>query len=176
MAILLVLLSSTLVGVASVLLGARRTGVVPMPSSRSARRVIVDVLRGRDRYGTITDLGSGWGGLVRRLARNLPDRTVVAVEHSRLPHLFSRIVAGPAIVPNLRHLRRDIYDLPLQSGEAYVCYLSGTGMSRLRESFERDLPRKGVLVSLAFAMPGWSPVEVRTARDLFHSPVYVYEF
>lgn len=147
-----------------------------MPSSRSLRRVIVQTLAGYGGIATVTDLGSGWGGLARRIARAHPDRMVVAVEHSRVPLLVSRIASGPAIVPNLRHEKADIYAVPLRSGEAYVCYLSGEGMTRLRKSFERDLPRGGVLISAAFAMPGWTPTLIHTATDLFRSRVYVYEF
>jgi hypothetical protein len=173
---LVALLLLTLTGIASILRAARRTGVVPMPSSRSARRLVVEILGTRAHLATVVDLGAGWGGLARRVARRYPDSAVMAVEHSRLPLLYSRVVAGSAILPNLHHARGDIYDLPLRDGAAYICYLSGQGMSRLRESFERDLPRSGVLISVAFVMPGWTPAEVHFARDLFHTPVYVYAF
>jgi hypothetical protein len=173
--ILVISFAGTLAGIASVMLGARRTGVVPMPSSRSLRRLVTDVLREYAEVPTVVDLGSGWGGLARRVARSLPQRRVVAIEHSRVPLLVSRMVSG-RVYSNLEHNRADIYELPLSGGTAYVCYLSGPGMRRLRESFERELPRGGLLLSAAFAVPGWTPARVFHARDLFRTPLYIYEF
>jgi len=174
--VLIGVLAGTLVGVAVIVASAGRAGVVPMPSSPSVRRLVVDILRDYDEIRTITDLGSGWGGLARRVARALRDREVIAVECSRIPLLVSRIVAGVSVLGNLRHDRADIHTIRLSGGNAYICYLSGPSMRRLRERFERDLPRGGVLLSAAFAMPGWTPTRVERAADLFRSPVYVYEF
>lgn len=176
MTLALIALAATLVAVGALFVGSRRTGVVPMPSSRSLRRVIVDVLRDYKGMHTVTDLGSGWGGLTRRIARSLNHHKVVAVEHSRIPLLVSRLASGMGVLGNIEHRRSDIFSLPLSEGNAYVCYLSGPSMKKLRRRFEEDLPTGGVLISAAFAVPGWTPTRVEYARDLFRSPVYVYEF
>ena len=174
--VLLVILGVTVANTAAILVGARRTGVVPMPSSIRVRRLIVSILSNYSHARTITDLGSAWGGLARRIARAFSDCEVEAVELSRLPILLSRTAAFALRLTNIHHRRADIYRTRLRDNQAYVCFLSGPGMIRLRERFEQDLPTGGVLVSAVFAVPGWTPARVEHATDLFRSTVYVYEF
>lgn len=147
-----------------------------MPSSVKERDIIVSILSEYEEVRNITDLGSGWGGLVRHMSLRLRDRKIEAVERSPLPWVFSRIFASFAQYRNISHKRMDFFSLELEDGRAYVCYLSGPAMKRLRKKFERDLPQNGMLISLAFAMPGWTPVRVEYADSLFPSPVYVYEY
>lgn len=73
------------------------------------------------------------------------------------------------------HRRADALSLELAPG-GYVTYLSRGFMLALRERFEEQLPHGGLLVSVAFSMPGWTPARVEHAHDLFHTPIYVYEF
>ena len=170
------ILGVLVLSVASLLIGGRRTGVAPMPSSRRMRGAIIAAI---DRYGSgrhIIDLGSGWGGLARRIARAHPDQQVMAVEHSLVPLLFSRIASVFWLVPNLRHHRTDFDALTLTSETIHVTYISGHAMQRLRRQFERDQPRNGVLISCAFAMPGWTPARTVVVRGFMHTPIYVYEY
>lgn len=174
------LLVGALAGVAavviSVLITARRVGVVPMPSSENVRRLIAHILENQTEYAAITDLGSGWGGLARRIASRLPDKHVCAVEHGWVADTFSRLLSPSWKFRNLTHYRADLHDLPLRDNQIYVCFLSREAMKKLRTSYERDLPRNGLLVSAVFSMPGWTPSAVHTAGDIYRSPVYVYEY
>lgn len=173
---LIILLFSMAFGFALILIYSRLTGVVPMPSSVNEREIVVAVLGEYNDIREITDLGSGWGGLVRHMALRHRDREIRAIESSPLPYCFSRFITSAAGFANVTHSRFDYKGIELQSGQAYVCYLSGQAMKKLREKFEKDLPRKGILISVAFAMPGWTPARVEYAGALLHSPVYVYEY
>ena len=168
------LLAITLVSVGLIALGIRRSGIVPMPSSRSTRRVVTHILEQYEGITRVTDLGSGWGGLTRRLARTGRFEDVVAVELSVVPHAIGRLLSWASDL-GVTHQRIDALTVPLESG-AYVTYLSGDFMRALRKKFESELPRDGVLLSVAFAMPGWTPTRVEHASDLLQTPVYVYEF
>lgn len=174
--ILIIILTSSLSGLVLIFIYSRLTGVVPMPSSVKERDIVVSILYDYKGIRRITDLGSGWGGLVRHLALRLRDREIRAIERSPLPYYFSQFITYMAGLKNVSHSRIDYNDIRLESGRAYVCYLSGPAMKRIREKFEKDLPEKGLLISVAFAMPRWTPTRVEYAESLFHSPVYIYEY
>ncbi|MBI9104535.1 MAG: hypothetical protein JEY99_19120 [Spirochaetales bacterium] len=156
-----------------------RTGVVPMPSLRNERMVVSNILKEYPDIQTIVDLGSGWGGLVRYLALRIPDRKIIGVEKSLVPHLFSGFSAFPFwqryYQGRVSHEQGDLYTRKIENRQACITYLSGPAMKKLRESFERDRPTGSILISIAFAMPGWTPVRIEYAEGVLHSAVYVYE-
>jgi tRNA G46 methylase TrmB len=125
-----------------------------MPSLKSERQIVSEILRDYPGIKTIADLGSGWGGLACRLAKIHPDKKITAVEKSVVPHIFSRIISFSFKQKQISHRRGDIFEKTLNNEEAYITYLSGPAMKKLRISFERDHPTGGVLISIAFAMPG----------------------
>lgn len=173
---LTILLISIAFGFALIIIYSRLTGVVPMPSSVKEREIVASILRDYKDITNITDLGSGWGGMIRHLALRLRDRDIRGIESSPLPYYFSRVFTSIADFRNVYHYRADYSRIRLESGQAYVCYLSGQAMKKLREKFEKDLPQKGLLISVAFAMPRWTPTKVEYAEALMHSPVYIYEY
>jgi hypothetical protein len=151
-------------------------GVVPMPTLKAERRRILEALgvyREKD-YKAIVDLGSGWGGLTRDISHQFPLKAVMGLEGSWLPWAFSRLrFFGQSKGPRIK--LGDFLRIPLASHTLYVCYLSGPAMAKLRRRFEEDQPRGGLLVSLAFAMPGWSPSLTLGDMRGLSSRVYVYE-
>lgn len=151
-------------------------GVVPMPSSTRERLTVERLLEDVDAQQVITDLGSGWGGMAMRLSDRFPERDICAMEYSPIPYMASKIMVFLTGRANIKVQRRDIYSLPLESNRCYVTYLSGPAMKKLRKSFERDRPTGGLLISIAFAMPGWTPVKEIQAGELLHSPVYLYKY
>jgi len=162
-----------------ILTDSLRLGVVPMPSLMAERMLVSDILKKYPDIKVVTDLGSGWGGMVRHLAQRLSEREIIGVEKSFIPHLFSRITEFPVRQKYgqglINHHHGDIYSRTLENREAYITYLSGPVMKRLRKSFERDRPTGGVLISIAFAMPGWTPSRVEYAEGALRSAVYIYE-
>jgi hypothetical protein len=153
-------------------LDAVRLGIGPMPSGPRAVGAVLELLPG-DLTGEIHELGSGWGGLARALARARPGSRVEASELAWVPHLASRLLAlpGPA---NLRLHRRDLLSAPLGQAGVVVCYLYPAAMARLRPKLESELRPGAVVISHAFAVPGWTPAEVRELGDLWHTRVYLY--
>lgn len=169
------LLSGTVLVLASIVVGIRRTGVVPMPSSRSARRLVAQVVDEYPWLTTVVEFGSGWGGLARVIARRARGRATIAIERSLVPHLYGRAVAWLTGVSNLTCRRGDFSGIQLGGGTGLVTYLSGDAMLAVRSILERDQPERCVLLSIGFAMAGWTPTRVLVATDLFSSRIYVYE-
>ncbi|MDC7225692.1 MAG: class I SAM-dependent methyltransferase [Spirochaetales bacterium] len=153
-----------------------QTGVVPMPSLPSERRLVLEILGNYKDIKNITDLGSGWGGLARSISRRYPGKRVTAVEYSFVPHFFSKLISGLSGGPVTINSMADIFTTTLDDNAAYITYLSGSSMKKLRASFERDQPGNGVLISIAFRMPGWTETRVEHAGGTLRTPVYIYEF
>lgn len=153
-----------------------------MPSSRKERDTVLNIIKdyaGDSRFidsMTVLDLGSGWGGLARDISRTLKTVQVTAMELSLLPHIYSRIISFFCGYKKISHSRNNFLKNKLKSRTIYVCYLSGPVMKKLRHRFETDLPKDGLLISIAFAMPAWTPQRVEYAGAKLCTPVYVYEF
>lgn len=150
-----------------------------MPSSRKVRRAVLEALCDLPPGTRVVDLGAGWGGLIRRIARERPDLIVEAYERSPVPYLVARIRCA---LPRRRRGRSrprvrfgDFRKLGPRDGACYITYLSPEGMKWVRELFERYLPRDVVLVSAVFAVRGWTPARSIPVPDMHRSRVYVYE-
>lgn len=173
--ILIVLACIILLTAIFIISDSLRTGVVPMPSLPSERRLVSGVLQNYPEIKTIYDMGSGWGGLARHISRSRRDCRVIAVEASAFPHFTGRLKTRLTGRKTVSHRRQDLFEISLSGGEAYICYLSGESMKKLRKSFERDRPVGCILVSIAFAMPGWTPAKTVSAEGLLRTAAYVYE-
>lgn len=147
-----------------------------MPSLNSERCVVSSILQDYPEIQTVSDLGSGWGGLARHLASRLSLQKIIAIEKSLIPHLFSRFTSYPFHQKLISNHHEDIFNRTLKDNEAYITYLSGPAMKKLRKNFERDQPTGGLLISIAFAMPGWTPSKTEYAAGALRSAVYVYEY
>ena len=92
--ILLILAGVTLLVAALIFVQTWRLGAPPMPSNGKMRHAVLHLvameLVHANRPGArVLDLGSGWGGLTRRLAAEHPDIPVIGVERSVIPLLWS---------------------------------------------------------------------------------------
>ncbi|MDA3808727.1 MAG: hypothetical protein PF518_00215 [Spirochaetaceae bacterium] len=174
--VLIVILSIIIIGTIHFILYSRKIGVVPMPSSEKERMKVTEILNRYPELLRATDLGSGWGGLARKIRRQCPDLEIQAIEKSPIPYVISRLLSFITNSTSIIYRNCDIDDIPLRNYEAYITYLSGPAMKTLRTHFEKDHPRKGILISIAFAMPGWTPVYVEYIETMFHSPIYLYEY
>ena len=151
------------------------TGAPPTPSGRAVRACVADALRDLDLpEGGIVDLGSGWGGMARKLARTFPDRKVTGIEASFLPWLVSAAVQRLVGPGNLRFRYGDFRKGTLDDAAVTVCYL-GPSLSGDVVTMLRKAGTPGCLaVSCFFALPGLVQADQRTARDLYRTPVYIY--
>lgn len=169
-----IVLIALLMGCLLILGYALRTGVPPMPSGPGARQVMLRLLPATI-DGPIYELGSGWGGLARALARRYPRNPVIGIELSPLPWLFAAAMLRLRPLPNLHFRRADIASTPLGDAGALLCYLMPAAMRRLAHKLEAELRPATPVVSHGFAVPGWQPRATVLNGDTGPSPVYRYD-
>lgn len=162
-----------LAAVASVFVPTLITGASPLPTSRPVREAMLGLLPDH-MVGPIYELGSGWGGLARALARRYPGAPVRGFEVSLLPWAWSRLrhlLGGP---PNLTFALANFHGADLSDAALVVCYLPGPAMEKLRPKLEAELPNGVLVLSNTFALLGWRAVEEKTVPDIHRSRVYLY--
>ena len=149
------------------------TGASPLPTSASVRETMLAMLPG-EVAGPIYELGSGWGGLARSLARRYPSVAVRGFEVSVLPWLVSRAVRAAVGPANLSFACKNFHTADLTDAALVVCYLPGPAMEKLRPKLEAELPPGALILSNTFALRGWQAIDTRTAPDMYRSQVYLY--
>lgn len=123
----------------------------------------------------IAELGSGWGTLAFALARHFPNCKIRSYEISPFPFLVSKIIAYCLTLPNLTIQRKDFFHVSLNNISLVVCYLYPGAMQRLKAKFEEELPSHAYVISHTFAVPGWKPIRLEHAQDLYQTPIYLYQ-
>jgi hypothetical protein len=166
-----VFLTVVLLAAASIVWSTVRLGIGPMPTSKGVRDKVLELCPG-ELTGTAYELGSGWGGLARALARRCPRAQVIAVEAALVPWAFSALIQRLSPLPNLRLVRGTFYQHPLGEADLMVCYLFTGGMRELSQRLK--MKPGAVLISAVFALPGREAETVLRAFDLYRSPVYRY--
>jgi hypothetical protein len=167
----LLALALVLGAASSIVVTALRLGIGPVPTSRAVREAVLGLVPPESK-GTAYELGAGWGGLARALARRCPGLSVTAVEASFVPWAFAALVQRVQRVPNLRVVRGDFYAHPLGEADLMVCYLFTGAMSSLASRLR--MKPGAVLISAVFALPGREADAMVRAEDLYRSPVYRY--
>jgi hypothetical protein len=162
-------LSVTALAALSLIISTLRLGIGPVPTSRPVRALMLSLVP-PETSGLIYELGSGWGGLARALARHCPGAQVVAIEGSFLPWAFSRLVHALAPLPNLELRRANFFEVPLEPAAVAVCYLFTGAMQRLAQR----LPAATTVVTSTFALPGRTATQTLRADDLYRTPIYRY--
>jgi hypothetical protein len=178
MGIEIIVLAAVLLAILSVFLPTLWTRASPLPTPGAARGTLLAMLPDTV-DGPVCDLGSGWGGVARALARRYPRSPVIGFEVSPLPWAWSRL--GQALggltggkTGNLTFRFGDFHNADLTGAALVVCYLPGPAMEKLRPKLEAELRPGALVASNTFALRGWTPVEVRTAPDAHASQVYLY--
>lgn len=149
------------------------TGIPPMPTMPWTLRKIIPLV-GDAFSGTLYELGSAWGGPALALARFHPHARIIGIEQSPLPLLWSRARAAFGAIPNVEFRRNDLFQESFHDADVLFCYLSPDIMARLKEKLEKELRPGTILISHAFAMPGWTPAETKHLPGLYPTPVYLY--
>jgi len=137
---------------------------------------------------TYFDLGSGFGGFCRYLAKQCPEIPIVGVENSLLPYIVSKAIQWIWRYPNLKFYRRDflttdlraLANVPEVSYAAihtnkkkssmrciYFTYLCVKGMQRLKKPLKGQLKKGDLLISNFFKMHGWKELEQPSFRDIY---------
>ena len=165
-----------LIGIAAVLLlqwQSYMTGVGPVASVRHLRRTVIGLIKGQGPKNVI-ELGSGWGGMTRRLARTFPDAYVTGYEQSWLPLAVSKIAL--MFMPRVRIINADIFTLDLSNADLIFCYLTPWHMQQLLPKFDRELKAGAFVVSAAFPMLDKTPETQVISKGLIDIPVYLYRW
>jgi len=123
----------------------------------------------------IYELGMGWGGLAIAVARRYPDSKVIGFELSPLPWLIAHMRAMAVASSNFVCHNRDFLKADLSDAAIVVCYLSSDVLEKLKPKLERELPVGALVISSTFAVPGWAALDTVIAKDIYRSPVYLYE-
>lgn len=148
--------------------------IPPAPTLPWVRRRIISALKTHltKDNPTIIELGSGWGGLSFSIARNFPKAQVLGYELSPFPFWFSkwREIFGTRV----HFTRGDIFDQDLSGADAVVYYLSPVVAERLAAKFKAELKPGTVIVSNAFALPGFDQADILETNIGVKIRVYVY--
>lgn len=158
----------------SVLFWSIKNGISPMPSSGKQTKAILSLIP-PGTAGLIYELGSGWGTLAFRLARQCPQATIVAIENSPVPYLISRLFQYAVRYPNLRFHREDFFTRPLGDAAGIVCYLFPGAMVRLKPKLQKELENDTWIISNTFAIAGWEPSTRIEIEDLYRTSIYLYK-
>lgn len=152
-----------------------RSDVVPLPAHPLKRKAVVEQLS-PNLGGVIYELGSGWGGLAADVAKNCPKASVVGVEVSWLPYIYSRLLVHWR---NLRFQRANFFSLNLENATALVCYLNLQAMADIKAKLFSCLPKDCLVVSCTFPFPDMEPLVAKQYAGNSMSGdfwVYVYRF
>ena len=156
-----------------------------LPSQRKLRNaMIAEIRKHYPNAQTAIDIGSGWGGMARRIGKEFPKMRVLGVELMPLAFSFSwvsRLILGPR---NVRFVRGNVISWLGTHHEQWatnnesrydiaVCY-SGTA---LMKALSPMAGRFRVILSLDFPLPGHKPTRtVKLHKDrLGQHTLYVYE-
>lgn len=182
-----VLLIFLLIAVVMIVYRSWRNGISPMPASAAVRRVVVREVMQLKRTAApkgaaslvpahpIVEAGSGWGTLALAIAGADPRQSIIGIENSMIPWLYSRIALRMGDHPQVQLLRGDLYKFPYETAGTVICYLYPEAMRRLDPLLRAQLTPGARLISICFALPGWQPMKVVTCRDMYRTKIYIYE-
>ncbi|WP_036605406.1 class I SAM-dependent methyltransferase [Paenibacillus assamensis] len=156
-----------------------RNGISPMPSSAPVRRAVANEVNRLRGSGLIVEAGSGWGTLGIHLAKRCKEWRVVGIENSPFPLRVSQLLAwislGRGSKSRAAFRKGNIYTWSYADANLVVCYLYPGAMQHLGSILHRELRPGTRVISVCFALPGWSPEKVVTCRDLYRTKIYIYE-
>lgn len=158
---------------ASIIFSTLKIGISPMPSSKKAYQAII-ALADETGTGPIYDLGSGWGSLVIRLAREYPDRQIVGYELSLFPWLTTKIIKRVLGLSNLVVHREDFLKADLSGATVITCYLFPAAMAEIESKLKHGKGKLRFIISNNFALPSYQACKVVQLNDFYQSPVYLY--
>jgi len=117
----------------------------------------------------IIDLGSGWGGLLRSIAKEFPDATIIGYECSIIPYFWSRCFCRHS---NIIIKRQDFLTIVPPPKSVLLCYLCPKSMKDIARVYRLQDHR---LISHTFSLPGHTASETFALGDLYRSRIYVYD-
>lgn len=150
--------------------------VVNMPSTPQTRNKIINILceNHDDCAGlSIYDLGSGWGGLCRKLSSKFPRATIKGFEISPVPYMVSKIFA---LFGHYTISRQDIFKLDLSQADIIVCYLSHYHMNKLANKIKNECRPGLILYSQGFPIKDMIADKIIDIPYSIEGKLYQYNF
>lgn len=121
-------------------------------------------------YRSLLDIGCGDGRLLMRMARDRPEANFVGIESAPVLYLIAYWRCRNQ--PNCQILFGDFWKLSWAPYDVVFSFLSPEPMLWVWRKAGREMGAQGVLLSLAFAVPG---IEENGLLPAQHFDIYLYE-
>jgi hypothetical protein len=151
---------------------------IPIPSAKPLRIAVArQIKKYYSNAETILDIGSGWGGMSRFLARQFPDKKVTGIELMLMPFTYSKITNWICCVGNVRFVRANAFKFLRKSENNFdigVAYLLTPAMAELSDFHDK----LGAVLALDFPFPNIKPtrkINLHYKDCLGEHWLYVYE-
>lgn len=154
----------------------RKAHIPPVPTLPWVKNKIITLLlkyQNASDVLQIAELGSGWGGLCFQMARRFPNGTITGFEISPFPYWTSKLRQFFSR-KDVKFSGHDFFQEDLSGYDVIVCYLSFKHMKWLKDKFEEELKPGTLIISNAFPIPDWEPLETTSTNIFVKIPVYVY--
>ncbi len=108
----------------------------------------------------IYDLGSGAGGLVRKLAKAFPQATVVGVEIAWPAWLYSCIRQKISRLGNVHFILSDFMKVNVADGDVTILYLSDAHIGPMSKKLAKEGKQGSLIISNTFPLSTqWIPLQ-----------------
>ena len=151
----------------SIVLASVQYGISPMPSHHSVSRHLQDLIP-EEHNSLFYDFGSGWGQVAYRVAKKNPQMTVIGIEGSWIPFLFSKFYFRQ---PNLSFKRKDFRTMDISKDSVVFCYLYPEAMRHIEQW---DALNHCWVISNTFQMFTRKSSDQRTLDDAHRSSLMLY--
>ncbi|WP_158024972.1 methyltransferase [Candidatus Protochlamydia sp. W-9] len=148
-------------------------GITPTPTSLKVQKSMVALLP-KQLNGKVVELGSGWGNLTVALAQSYPEKEIIAYEISPIPYYVSKFFFYLIGLKKIKTYRKDFFKCNFKDSGIIICYLYSNAMQKLKVKFEQELRAGTYVLSHTFAIPGWKPIQIYYAKDIYKTPVFLY--
>lgn len=152
-----------------------RLRISPTPTLPWVRKKIISALTDRlesKKTYKMAELGCGWGGINLQLAKNFTNSSISGYEMSIFPFISSWIRAFFA-TKMIKIRKSSFFDADLSDFDVIICYLSPWHMGELKPQLAGLRPGS-LIISNAFTIPGWYPVETLHTHVGIKIPIYIY--
>lgn len=159
------------------IIGTLVKGQAPeIPSGRRLRKVVLDELKNYS-ASSIVDLGSGFGGMAKSIAKYFPDAQVYGIEFMPFAIIISKLSKLFCHLKNLKFIHGDVFKIINQSqgydiGVVYLLTPQMKNVQKIRKKFK-------VLLVLDYPLPDIKPTLVREIFQekitSFKHRLYIYE-
>ena len=165
-----------LIGISAVL-SLMMIRIPPIPSSPSVIKAIIKEIQKTPPSCNITELGSGYGYMLFRLAKAFPQRQIIGIEISFIPFFFSSVIRILGRYKNVRIFYGNAFtviekkSLPV---DIAVGYLIAT--QKMSDNLEK-LYRKRIselLILNTYPLKNITATQTVPNLDIFKSTLYLY--